>query len=90
MVAEVEKNAREDPFFSFSFDATEVQDVVSALGAINAEYSPMMQNGYLGADWETTYNKYVEERKAAGVDKLIEEYQKQVDAYIDEYGVTSW
>lgn len=89
-LAEQEKTAYINPFISFVFDESEVSDVIAALKAVDEEYTYMIVRGYTGDDWETTLNKWIDERKAAGVDKLIEEYQTQLDAYIEANGITSW
>lgn len=87
---EAEKVAKPFPFAQFKFDASNVSDIVAALDAIDMEYSDMIDRGYTGDKWEETLNKWIAERKAAGVDTLIEEYQNQIDAFVKEYNVTSW
>ena len=71
-------------------DATNVADIVASLDAIDKEYSDMIDRGYTGDNWEETLNKWIAERKAAGVDTLIEEYQNQINVFVEEYNVTSW
>ena len=87
---EAEKSAKPFPFAQFKFDATNVADIVASLDAIDKEYSDMIDRGYTGDNWEETLNKWIAERKAAGVDTLIEEYQNQINAFVEEYNVTSW
>lgn len=87
---EKEKTAYVSPFINFSFDNSAVADIVSALNAIDSEYSVIISSGYMGEEWEVILDKWIAERKAAGVDKLIEEFQKQLDAYIEANGITSW
>ena len=89
-LAEAEKSAGKNIFANFTFDKTEVADIVSALSALRQEYEPILSKGYMGADWEASYNKFIEERKKAGIDKLIEEYNKQIQAYIAENNITGW
>ena len=81
MLKEAEADARINPFLKFSFDTTNVAAQVSALSAIDGEYRKALCWGYT-EDWEATYNKYVAERKAAGVDEVIAEFQKQLDEFI--------
>ena len=50
----------------------------------------MIRKGYTGDKWEETLDKWIAERKAAGVDKLVEELQSQVDAYVSANNITSW
>lgn len=89
-MAELEKTAYISPLINFVFETSEVADVIAALKAVDDEYSPMIKGGYTGNDWEETLDQWITERKAAGVDTLIEEYQKQLDAYIQENNITSW
>ncbi len=88
-LVELEKTAYVNPLLKFSFDPSSVADVVSALSAIDGEYEEMLKYGY-AKDWEATLDKWIAERKAAGVEQLIEEYQNQINAYIKENNITSW
>lgn len=87
---EKEKDAIVSSFVNFTFDDSNVTDVIASLKAIDGEYKSMIDNGYMGDEWETTLNRWIEERKAAGVDRLIEELQNQVNAYVQENNITSW
>lgn len=88
--AEAEKTAYISPLLQFSFDSTNVADIVAALDAIDKEYIDMIDRGYTGEKWEETLDKWIAERKAAGVDMLIEEFQNQLNAYLEEHNITSW
>ena len=87
---EQEKDAIVSPFLNFVFDKSNVEDIIASLKAIDDEYGEMIRKGYTGDDWEATLDKWIEERKAAGVDTLIEELQSQIDAYVAENNITSW
>lgn len=87
---EKEKTAYVSPFMNFTFDKTNVADICAALSAIDQEYKEIIQYGYMGDESEAILDKWIAERKAAGVDKLIEEFQKQIDAHIEANKVTSW
>lgn len=89
-IAEAEKTAYVSPLLQFSFDSTNVADIVAALDAIDKEYFDMINRGYTGEQWEETLDKWIAERKAAGVDTLIEEFQNQLNAYLEEHNITSW
>ena len=77
-------------FINFTFDDSNVTDVIASLKAIDGEYKEMIDHGYTGDNWEATLDKWIAERKAAGVDRLVEELQKQVNAYVEENNITSW
>lgn len=85
-----EKDAIVSSFINFVFDDSNVTDVIASLKAIDGEYKSMIDNGYTGDNWEATLDKWIAERQAAGVDRLIEELQRQVDAYVAEHNITSW
>lgn len=87
---ENEKDAIISSFVNFTFDDSNVTDVVASLKAIDGEYKSMIDNGYMGDEWETTLDKWIAERQAAGVDRLIEELQNQINAYVQENNITSW
>lgn len=89
-LADAEAEAYVNPFVKFSFDPSNVSDVVAALDAVDAVYSKMVDLCAAGADMEAKLNEWIAERKAAGVDKLIEEYQRQLDEYIKKNNITSW
>ena len=75
---------------NWSFDWTGLEDVKVALQATRSEYEPILERGYMGDDWKTYYDKFMEERKAAGIDKVIAEMEKQFGEYLKKYNITSW
>lgn len=85
-----EKDAIISSFINFVFDDSNVTDVVASLKAIDGEYKSMIDNGYMGDEWEATLDKWISERKAAGVDRLIEELQNQINDYVAQNNITSW
>lgn len=89
-LVEREKNAYVSPFNKFNFDKENVDGIVSALSALDDKYSTMLLYGYTGDKWEETLNQWIAERKAAGEDELIAEYQKQVNEFIKANNITSW
>lgn len=89
-LAAAEADAKENPFINFSFDRSSVEDICANLLAAYYEYAPQLDNGVAGDNWEEVYNNYVAARKAAGVDKLIEEFQSQLDDYAAANNITSW
>lgn len=85
----IEADAYISPFKNFQFDRTGLEDVIVALQAVDTEYGKQVMYGYRD-DWEDVLAKYISERKEAGVDKLIEAYQEQLNAYIAENNITSF
>ena len=87
---EKEKDAIISSFVNFTFDDSNVTDVIASLKAIDGEYKSMIDNGYMGDEWEATLDKWIAERKAAGVDRLIDELQNQINVYVEANNITSW
>ncbi len=87
---EAEKNAKIDPFRNFIFDKTNVTDIIAAIKAVDGEYEQTIITGCAGDNWEQVLDKWIAERKAAGVDKLIEEFQTQIQAYAKENNITEY
>lgn len=87
---ELESTAYASPFRNFAFDSTGLEDVISAIDAVTAEYEAQIYSGYHADKWEDVLNTYISERKAAGIDQVIEAYAEQLNAYISENGITSF
>lgn len=85
---EAEKDAYENPFVNFVFDETPVSDAVAALKAIIKEYRDALLVGAPESDWEALQKEYIAAREEAGVDRVIEEFQRQLDEYIKENNIT--
>ena len=86
---EKEKKAYTSPMLNFVFDKTSVDGIVSALTDIDKRYTDSIKQGY-SENWEKDMETWAAERKAAGEDELIAEYQKQVNEYIKANNITSW
>ncbi|OCT15029.1 hypothetical protein A8709_12990 [Paenibacillus pectinilyticus] len=64
----------------FNFDQEPVKTEVAAIANVNAEFNAGLSTGTL--DPEVYLPKYLDKLKQAGVDKVIAEKQKQVDAWL--------
>ena len=88
---DAEATAIENPFAGFKLvQNDEIKAIVAAIKAIDAEYLRQIIYGYHGDNWKSVYDKWMSERKAAGVDNVVAEYQKQLDEYLNANHVTSW
>lgn len=76
---EFNKTAIQSPAKGFTFDNAMVLNEVTACQNIYTKYNPALLGGQL--DPETTIPKFVEELKKAGIDTIIAEKQKQLDAW---------
>lgn len=77
---EFNKDAKKSPGLGFTFNAEPVKTEVAALVNVGKEYDPALDTG--SVDPEKTLPKYTEKLKAAGLDKIQAEKQKQLDAFL--------
>lgn len=68
--------------YGFVFDPANVANEITAIENVNAKYFGALQTG--SVDPAENIPKFVEELKAAGIDKVIEEKQRQLDAWLAE------
>lgn len=78
---EVNKSDWRSKLMGFVPDTTAISTELSQITAIDTEYSTMLNTGAF-ADWESRYAEYKQKLATAGDDKVKQELQKQVDAYI--------
>jgi putative aldouronate transport system substrate-binding protein len=67
------------PALGFTFDSTPVKTQIAQVGTVNSKYSNNLGLGLL--DPVTALPKYQAELKAAGIDVIAAELQKQLDAW---------
>ena len=77
----VRKQQHESPLKGFCVDTSGVTKELSQLTAIFKEYKETLINGVM-ADYMTYYNEMMDKAKAAGLDTVIAEFQKQADEYV--------
>lgn len=64
----------------FTFDRTAVEAELTALDAVGAKYNAELYTG--AKDPEVLLPKYLADRKAAGSEIVLAEYQKQIDVFL--------
>ena len=64
----------------FNFDSTPVYDQYTAVAAVVAEYRDALRYGLVDVD--EYLPKFQEELKAAGIDEVIAEEQRQYDEFL--------
>ncbi len=77
------KDARVSDTKGFSFDPTNVEAEIAALDAIWSSYSAELVTGTL--DTDKAVSEMRELMEAAGLDKVREEAQKQLDEYLEQF-----
>ncbi|MFC5470058.1 ABC transporter substrate-binding protein [Cohnella suwonensis] len=68
----------------FTFDASPVKTEVAAVTNVNNQYKAGIESGTIDS---SKLDEYVSKLKTAGLDKIIAEKQKQLDAWAKENGV---
>lgn len=68
-----------DPLMLFTFDRSKVETEISQLTAVNNEFKAILDNGL--DDFEKNLASRNERMKAAGMDKVIQEMQRQIDEW---------
>ena len=68
------------PLCGFTFDKSAVEAELAAVSAVRAEYADLLEYGFY--DPAEYLPKYQEALKAAGMEKVVAEYQAQLDAFL--------
>lgn len=80
---ESNKLAERSKYFGFSVDPSEVINEVTACKNVVDQYKPQLSSGSV-EDLDATYEEFIAALKAAGMDKIIENYQEQLDAWLEQ------
>ncbi|OCT16758.1 ABC transporter substrate-binding protein [Paenibacillus pectinilyticus] len=77
---EFNKSGKKSPGLGFTFDSEPVKTQVAAAVNVGKEFDAAMDTG--SVDMDASLPKYQDKMKAAGIDKIIAEKQKQLDAFL--------
>lgn len=77
---EYNDTANKSPLYGFIYDSANVKAEATAISNVVDKYKAIIDNG--DADPETTVQQFNDELKAAGIDTIIEDMQKQVDEWL--------
>lgn len=80
-VAAYNDNASPSPLIGFTYDSSETGHLLASLKAVWDEYFVTLAGGML--DYDTKYPEFVSKMEQAGLYTLIEDVQKQVDAFLE-------
>ncbi len=83
-VAEADLKATEiSPYFGLVIDTSPIANELTAVQAVKDQYSPALVSGTVSPDDPAKgIDAFVAALKAAGMDKVIAEYQAQLDAFL--------
>ena len=66
-------------YFGFSCDTSAIQNELTALANVIAEYGPSLESGIAP---EGTYEEFIEKLNSVNVQAVVDEYQAQLDAWL--------
>ncbi|MCM8709942.1 ABC transporter substrate-binding protein [Clostridium sp. SYSU_GA19001] len=87
-IREIQKKENEkapvSKYLGFSVDDTGIENEVTACANVVRQYKPALVSG--SADYKKVYPEFIDKLKAAGIDKVIQTYQKQLDEWLVKNG----
>ncbi len=86
IVKNVENVAINNPAGGLKIDPTPVKTENAQVAAVVKEFNLGLQRGAL-PNHDKVYAEFLDKLQKAGIDKIIAEYQKQMDAYLAQTGV---
>lgn len=78
---EVNSSDYRSPLIGFTPDTTNIQDYITQVSAVRGKYYQSLADGAL-PDWEATYEQFKKELDDVGNQEIIDELQKQLDAFL--------
>jgi putative aldouronate transport system substrate-binding protein len=82
--AELNRNARPSPLLGFTFDRSAVETEIASISAVSAEYADPVNQGIV--DPAAGIPALTEALRAAGIEAVRDEMQRQVDAWLAAQG----
>ncbi|MDT9726376.1 extracellular solute-binding protein [Xylanibacillus composti] len=74
------EGAKVSPGLGFTFNSEPVKNEIAALVNVKKEYNPALETG--AVDPDEVLPRYIDKLKASGLDKVIEEKQRQFDEFL--------
>ena len=72
-------NAQYSKYLGFNADYSAVTSEISAISSVYTEFPPQINSGVAS---EETYQAFLDKLAASGMDTILEDYQKQLDAWL--------
>ena len=66
-------------YFGFSCDTSNIQNEISAVVNVISEFGPALESGLAP---EGTYEEFIDRLYASGAQKIVDEYQRQLDEWL--------
>ena len=74
--------AEVSPYLGFNLDNSGLEATLTACSNVFEKYKRTLLSGSSSEDFNTYYQKFLDELTAAGVDELVSAYQEQLDAWM--------
>ncbi|MDD3192632.1 MAG: DUF3502 domain-containing protein, partial [Oscillospiraceae bacterium] len=81
-LSETQVKDEEWPYWGFTFDYTPVNAEWSVISALITEYRASFGLGQFGANTEAEFDSFVQKLNDAGLEKYMEEWNKQRDEFL--------
>lgn len=78
----INETAVPSPLMGWVPDPNPTKTEEAQIKAVIGEYQQSLEYGALGEDYMDTYMEFLDKLKAAGIDKVVDEYQRQIDEFI--------
>ncbi len=77
------RNAEISPYFGIVIDTSSIANELTAVASVKDQFSPALVSGTVSPDDPSRgIDAYIAALKSAGIDKVIAEYQAQLDAFL--------
>ncbi len=85
-IREVQRKQNEtieiSPFLGFNVDNSKLEQELTAVVNVFEQYKGTVLSGASGGDFDTYYQEFLDALTAAGIQKLIDAYQQQLDDWV--------
>jgi putative aldouronate transport system substrate-binding protein len=78
---EFNSTAVKSPVLGFSYNPSDMRNELAALANVVAEFAPVIGSGVVDADENGLYEEFLTKLKTAGIDRLLEDQNKQLEAW---------
>ena len=80
---EYEASASASKYLGFTFDSSTITNEFTAVNGVTLQYMGLLSSG-AEDNFEATYEEFINKLHDAGMDTIIAEYQRQLDAWLAE------
>ena len=75
--------AIKSPLIGITWDTKPIENELSQIVSVTAEYAVALKNGHQGYNTEAYYNEYMQKLEIAGLSKVLDEFNAQAKAFLE-------